>query len=599
VRALSLVGEIRAVLTAAQWRATLASQLISLLVALTTTVSVAAIAPFFAVMSDPGMTHTNHWLRSLYGAGGFRSEQSFVRALALGFVLLVLLANLISVAGFLVMHRLARRIGQELQATLFAAYLERPYAFHTATSSLTLLNNVTYETTRLTYGVLENSFTAVTAAVTALLIIASIAWVRVSVALLLVGLLAGGYLLIYLLARRRLLETGATQTRLQREQAQIAAETFAGIKEVILLNGQGFFRRRFQSLSREFLRAATHAQIVARLPRHLMECGAAAVLVALALLLGAGDAGLSRSLGSLTFLAFAAYRLLPTLQQLFAAVVQIRADRACLLVLAPDLQGARAPSTPPPSAAAADLRPRAEIRIEQLWFRYQPERPWVLRDVSLRIPAGATVGIVGANGSGKSTLMDLVAGLLTPSSGHVAVDGQVLGEAERAAWQRRIAYVPQHVFLLDGTLRDNIALGVSPAAVDERRLWQALRLAQLEPLVRNAAEGCAQRIGERGSALSGGQRQRIGIARALYREAAVLLLDEVTNALDGASEQELLATLAALRGRCTVLLIAHRPNTIRACDLLFELADGQIVGCGSYASLLSSSRGFRRLAGQR
>ena len=179
------------------------------------------------------------------------------------------------------------------------------------------------------------------------------------------------------------------------------------------------------------------------------------------------------------------------------------------------------------------------------------------------------------------------------------VDGSALDETNRAAWQSQIAYVPQSIFLLDSSIAQNIALGIPAADIDRRRLSEAVRLAQLDDLIRTLPGGYEHRVGERGVQLSGGQRQRIGIARALYREASVLLLDEATNALDGLTEQELMATLGRLRGRYTTILIAHRMSTVRSCDVIFELENGKVIGSGTYDGLLKSSEAFRRMTGVR
>jgi ATP-binding cassette, subfamily B, bacterial PglK len=601
----SLVTEIWQVLTPRQRRAVLAMQLVSLLIAASTAGGIAAIAPFFAVLGKPALIDQNAWLHRLYTTGGFSGPQTFLLALGAGFVAVVLFANLIAALGTFTMRRLALRIGNELQTTLFEEYLTRPYAFHCAQNSTALLCNVVYETLRLTDGVLENAFNLVTALATAAMIIASIVVLKAPAALAMVGVLGGGYLLIYLAVRNRLLRAGQTQSRCAAEQAQVVAESFGAIKEIIVLQVQGFFSRRFEGTSREFLSAAARTQLVGQSPRHLMECVAAAGLVSLALILGARSDGVGGWLGPLTFLAFAAYRLLPTLQQVFAAVVRIRADRAALGLIGTDLRRARAAAR---RRAGEDLerrttdwvvRPHREIRVNDLSYRYAPERAWALQGVSLRIPARATVGLVGANGSGKSTLMDVLAGLLIPSSGTVEVDGRPLDASNRMAWQARLAYVPQQVFLLDASIAHNIALGVSPQDFDEARLRDAARLAQLEDFILTLPMGYRQRVGERGVALSGGQRQRIGIARALYRQATVLLLDEPTNSLDGLSEQELVATLGRLRGRYTIVMIAHRTSTVRACDLIFELAAGRLCGSGTYEGLLKDSPGFRRMAGVR
>ena len=600
---MSLLREIWEILTPRHRRGVLMMQLVSLAMAFSTVTGIAAIVPFFAVLGDPRLIEHNVLLHRLYLLGGFSGTRSFMVALGIAFTSIVLMANLLNIMGLLAMNRLALRIGTELQTTLFGEYLAWPYASHTETNSTTLFYNVVYGTTRVTLGILQHLFALVTNVVTAALIIGSILLLKPLVAIIMFAALGGGYVSIYLLVRNRLLRIGQAQSRFAGEQARIVTESFGAIKEIIVLQAQKFFRDKLEHASRAFLLAAAQSQIVGQTPRYVMECVAAAGLVGVVLVLGSGDGGVGPQLGSLTFLAFAAYRLLPTLQQVFASTVRIRAERPALAMIGADLRQARAAQRAAlvagrtPRDPAWNARPAREILLKEVSYRYAPDRAWALLDMSLRIPARTTVGIVGANGAGKSTLVDLVAGLLTPSAGVVEVDGCILDGKNRAAWQARLAYVPQNMFLLDASIAQNIALGVSPAEIDRARLLEAARLAQLDDCVMSLPHRYEQRIGERGVSLSGGQRQRIGIARALYRDAALLLLDEATNTLDGLTEQELMSTLQRLRGRYTIVLIAHRMSTVRACDVIFHLERGEIVGSGTYEGLLKSSAVFRRMAG--
>jgi ATP-binding cassette, subfamily B, bacterial PglK len=601
---INLVSDIWSVLTPGQRRWVLAAQLLSILMAFSTVSGIAAIAPFFAVFGQPELIDHNALLHWAYVHGGFSSKRGFVVALGIAFIAVMLIANLINVLGALAMGRLALRIGTELQSTLFAEYLSRPYSFHIHANGTTLFNNILYETARLTNGILRNAFMLVTNLITASFIILSILLLSPMIALAMIVGLAGGYALIYLVLRNRLLQLGQTQSRSAIEQAQILHESFGAIKEIIVLQAQDFFRGRFERASKSFSLAGALNQVVSENPRYFMECVAAVGLVGLALVLGGREEGVGPWLGQLTFLAFAAYRLLPILQLIFAASVNIRAGRAGLDLIAPDLRRARtAIHTTTPAILQTDcawqVRPQQEIRLEEVSFRYAPDQPWALRGVSLRVPARAAIGIVGVNGSGKTTLVDVIVGLLVPSEGRVEVDGSALDEANRAAWQSRIAYVPQNMFLLDSSIAQNIAFGIPAADINRHRLLEAARLAQLDEFIKTLPAGYDHRVGERGIQLSGGQRQRIGIARALYREATVLVFDEATSALDGLTEQELMATLGRLRGRYTTILIAHRMTAVRSCDIIFELENGRITGSGTYDGLLKSSAVFRRMTGVR
>lgn len=600
---MSLTAELWSVLSPPQRRRVIAAQFISVAMAFSTVTGIAAIAPFFAVLGEPRLIDQNRLLHWLYTQGGFASEHGFVVALGCGFVAVVLLANLVNALGSLTMNRLVLRIGAELQTRLFGEYLQRSYAFHTATHSSTLYNNIVHETARVTDGILQSALILVTNLVAAAFIVLSVLAVNTAASLTMLMGLAGGYALIYLCVRAGLLRWGRAHSRTWAEQTKLVGESFGAIREILLLQDRRLFYESFERASRDVAHAGGRVHAAAQIPKHVMECVAVAALVGTALVVGTRSEGVGPWLGQLTFIAFSAYRLLPMLQQVFAAAVKIRADRAAFARVAPDLRllpVARSPTSANALFSASHLSrdlPREEIRLNGVSFQYETDRARALAGAHLRIPARSMVGIVGANGSGKTTLMDLIAGLLTPTSGEVLVDGVPLNEDNRAAWQARIAYVPQNIFLLDSSIAQNIAFGSAPDAVDARRLRQAAQAAQLEDFIQSLPHQYDHNVGERGIQLSGGQRQRIGIARALYKEAPILLLDEAMSALDGMTEAELMSVLETLRGRSTIILIAHRLSLVRRCDVVFQLEAGRVIGSGTYDELTRESERFRRMNG--
>ncbi len=572
-----MLREVWLILTPQQRRWVLAAQVLSLVMAFSTLAGIASIGPFFAVLSDPQAVDHSGLLQWLHAWVNPDSRHDFTVWLGVAFVALVLLANVVNLAGSFVLNRLAWRIGNDMRVTLFAEYLARPYIFHARTNSAKLVNSIIHETTYVTTDILQKGLTLVTNLVTAALIVLAVVVLNPALALVMLAVLAGGYVLIFAILRRRLLHWGRLRARHSREGLQILGETFSAIKEIMIFRAQLFFGSRFRRASSGTLMTSARTRFVEKIPKYLMECVAVGGLVAAALVLGWHEQKTGLWLGQLTFLAFAAYRLLPMLQQIFAAMVKISAARASFESIAPDLRLARTR----PHAVATELTwqgcPQREILLREVSFCYDSRQGQALDGVSLCIEAGTATAFTGANGSGKTTLADVIAGLLAPSAGEVEVDGVRLDECNREAWQSRIAYVPQNIVLLDTTLAGNIALGVPDAQIDRNRLEMAIELAQLGALISTLPGGLNYRIGERGAKLSGGQRQRIGIARALYKNAAVLILDEATNALDSMTEDELIQTLKRLRGRYTIILISHQARLARACDVIMELAGGRIV----------------------
>jgi|GEM_PF-33920 len=585
-RPASALSQLWRLLDARERRSLVALQLLSIVTAFTTVAGIAAIVPFFTVLADPGSVRRNVALHSLTALLPLSSGRGLIIALGLGFAAAVLLSNAIGLCGLLAITRFALRAGDALRVRLFDEYLHRDYAFHCRHGGSALATRILNDAARVTSGILQQGLLLVTNAVTIAFILATMVALDPGVAAAALIGLGASYAGIYSIARGRLLRNGQLESRWHAERARTVDEALAAIKEVTVSQASGALVRAFAAQCRVLSGSTFSTFGIAQSPRYALECTTACCLIGVALYYH-GTAHDAAWLGPLGFVGLAAYRLLPALQQVFSAMARMRADHPALAAVVADLR--RGPSTlesRPPVEARCEWRgrPRRELRLHEVTFRYPDEDTAAVAGVTLSIAAGAMVGLVGPNGSGKTTLVDLVSGLLAPHSGWIEVDGVRLDERNRAAWQTTIAYVPQHSVLLDASVTANIAFGVESALVDHERVRAAARVAGLDECLDALPGGYDCVLGVRGRRLSGGQRQRLALARALYRGASLLILDEATSALDLAAEADVIEALSALEPRPTIILVAHRPSALRLCEVVHELDRGAVVRSGELAA---------------
>ena len=567
-------------LDAAQRRECARAVLLSVAAGGITVAGVAGIAPFLATLADPAIVERNGLLAWLKRALGSPPFDDFLVWLGVGFVAVLVVANAVNLLATLAIGRFSNRIGASFHALLFDEYLRRGVAFHRRSNSDVLATQVVQDVVRMVGGVIQSGLTAVQSLFAIALIATAVVVIDPIVALGAALLLGGSYAVIYAVVRRRLIRDGVVIARLWRVRATAIAESFEAIEDVTVFGAQDALAARVAAQSAAIARAQARVAAIANSPRYVLECVTAAGLVAAALWVYRAS-GPGQWVTHLALLGLAAYRLLPPIQQLFAAVARIRADAPAFERIADDLSSARQRTRATPRAADARAwasRPRLEIRVSGVSYRHAEDRDGGVSDVSLRIRAGTLVGFAGPNGSGKTTLADLLLGLLVPDSGQIEVDGVALDERNRSLWLASVAHVPQHVVLLDATVAQNVAFAAYGAVIDEARVREALRAARLEAAVDALPQGLETPVGQNGVTLSGGQRQRLGIARALYRPTSLLVLDEPTSALDADAETDIVSLVRELRGRRTVVLISHRSTTLKSCDEVYELERGRLVG---------------------
>ena len=566
---------------------------------------VASIMPFMGMIVDPRLALENRWIAQIHGVYPL-PPRAFMIFLG-GVVLLVLfLSNLISALTVWSILRFSFAAGRDLSKAMFAVYLNHPYLFFLNRNTSELAQNTLFEIGRLVNGILIPSLTIASRVAIALSILGLLLVVNPLIALLSGLLLGGAYGGVFLLVRRTLARTGHEISKENTRRFQIAYETFAGIKDIKILGREKAFFDLFSGPVEGYSLYQARSQMISLLPRYAMETLAFGGIIALVLVLLSMGGSLGKTLPLISLYALAGYRLMPTLQQIFANWSQIRfnlpaidkvvADIEALPALPKDdgREGKRSfalPTVPAPEGNPLPLK--REIRFEEVSFSYPTQEEPVLDRLSLSIPANASVGIVGSTGSGKTTTLDILLGLLEPTEGRLLVDGVPVTRENRRRWQASIGYVPQQIMLIDDTVKKNIAFGIPEDLIDDAKVERAARLAHLHDfIISELPDAYGTGIGERGVRLSGGQRQRIGIARALYHDPAVLVLDEATSALDNLTETVIMEALSTLSRQKTILMVAHRLTTVRDCDFIVVLERGRVSDIGSYDELLERSALF-------
>lgn len=577
--------------------------LLLLIVALAETVGVASIMPFIAVLANPEVIQTNKYLAFLYAFLNLSSERSFLIFLGFVFFALLVVSLILKAVGVWAQLRFSHNRNHAWGARLIGAYLRQPYEWFLDKRSSDLATSVLSEIMQVVNGVLFPAMQAVAQAMVAILLLALLITVDPLLAAAVGGILGGSYLVIAMLLKRKLTRIGAERRIANKSRFRVVQESFSGIKEVKVAGLEDDLVRRFAIPAKIVARRQISAGLISQIPPFAMQGLLFGGMLLALLYLIWRHGSFQQAVPVVALYAFAGYRLMPAIQNIYANVSKFHFAEAALDALCEDFANlesrAQIDSPNPRTEDQSRLHLKTELKLHDVTYSYPNADRAALSTLTLHIPAHSTVGLVGRTGSGKTTTVDLILGLLRPTTGRILIDGIELTTDNIRAWHRSLGYVPQQIFLSDDTVAGNIAFGLREKEIDMAAVERAARAANLhEFITRELSDGYATMVGDRGIRLSGGQRQRIGIARALYHDPDVLVLDEATSALDNVTEKAVMDAIDRLGNRKTIIMIAHRLTTVRNCDEIFLLEAGQLVGRGTYEHLVRQNESFQTMVSE-
>lgn len=568
-----------------------------LIMAMMDTVGVASIMPFMMVLGQPDIVHTNDRLNLIYTLLGFSDPGNFLFFLGAVVFLALMASILFKVLTHYALLRFTQMRNHSLSCRLFKGYLGRPYVWFLNQHSANLGKSILSEVSQVINGVLVPAMQLIAHGTIALFLIVLLMLLDPILVLMVALGLGGAYLFIYVALRRYLSYIGADRVLANKQRFKVAQEALGGIKEVKIFGREFSLLSRFTDPSLRFARHQFNSSIASQLPRFFLELLTFGSVLLIALYLFRFHGDFSRALPVLAVYAFAGYRLLPALHNVYNHATRLRFSLPALESLYEDILELPEHAHSIKQEKDRPLAPENHIQLRNIDFAYPNAATDALKDINLTIPVGSTIGLVGATGAGKTTMVDIILGLLSPRSGQLLVDDKPVTQDNVRAWQRALGYVPQQIYLSDDTVTANIAFGIPPDRVDMEAVVRASKIAELHEFVsRELPDGYDTLVGERGVRLSGGQRQRVGIARALYHDPAVLIFDEATSALDNLTEKAVMASIHKMGNIRTIILIAHRLTTVKDCDCIYIIEQGEITRQGAYHELLEISRFFRALA---
>jgi ATP-binding cassette, subfamily B, bacterial PglK len=536
-------------------------------------VGAAAIVPFVALLSEPNLAEKHVLLEKFYRLTRANDPAEFIVFTSVALLCYFVLKNIYLAWGANAQFKFVYGEMPKFSSRIFLRYMHRSVAEQGQANSSELIRNVGNEVFMFFNNFVVPSMTLITEAMVMMAMVTVLLLVAPLPSVLALGILGASTFLFHRLVRSKAKRFGSQQQLENAERIRWITQGLSSLKEVNILGVQNYFTAHFNKHEQNFAVAARYAMFLNQTPRLFIETVAFAALfigVAISLSFGAERSNL---LPILALFAISAVRLLPSLNRILLSITRMTYYKPSALVVLRQNELFLHHQNVQEREEIAVIRDWKELRFEGVSFSYNTERN-VLVDANLRILRGSSVALVGPSGAGKTTIADLAMGLLTPTRGRILLDDQDICDIS-SSWKRRIGYVPQHIYLLDDSVRRNVAFGLTDSEISDADVWRALKMSQLDQFVSFLPQQLDTPIGENGGLLSGGQRQRLGIARALYRDPEFIVLDEATSALDEATEKEIAQTLEEITGEKTLLIIAHRPETIRRCQYKYSVTENR------------------------
>lgn len=588
-----------ALLDRSERRSAVAVFALMLAVALGEVLGVASILPFLAVLANPELIRTNLQLAWLYQTGGFAQDRTFLIALGTAFFVLLVGSLLLKGLGIWAVLRFSHQRSLRWSLRLVSAYLRQPYSWFLNRNTGDLASSILAEVENVTNSALVPLMQSLAQGIVALMLLSLLVLVDPMLAGGAAILIGGGYAIVSALSRARLERFGEDRWRADRARYIAVQEAFGGIKDVKINGLEQQMLTRFRTPMSVRVDRVVAVLLLIQLPPLAMQAVLFGGMLLAILYLIVATGSFLTALPVLGLYALAGYRLMPALQRVFEEGAKVRNALPVVESLATSLVELENTAGLPHEELAFQSVPMPFakcIELRDVTYTYPESDRRALNEVSLQIQAGASVGVVGSTGSGKTTLVDVVLGLLAPTNGTLSVDGETICASNVRAWQACIGYIPQSIFLADDSIAANIAFGIDANAIDMDAVVQAAKKARIHEFIEQSLpEGYLTQVGERGVRLSGGQRQRIGIARALYRVPALIVMDEATSALDNITESEVMEAIRSIEQDRTMIIIAHRLSTIRHCRNIFVMENGRLADQGDYDTLVERNAYFRQL----
>jgi len=548
-------------------------------------VGIGLLLPFLSILLDPEPIFHNSFAQPFVNFLGFTKPEQLLPPVTFVFAVTLLVAGLMRVVLFWAQIRISHGVGADLSISIYRKTLYQPYSVHISRNSSEVIATISQKASHAVSNIVFPVFTVINSIFMACLILTLLFFINFELTLILFASLGGIYLLVMKTANKYLVINGRRVNVEQTRVIKMLREGLGGIRDILIDGTQEVYCTQYQSADLPLRRAHANAQIIGGSPKFIIESVSITAIVLFAFVISGDKDGLQSVIPALGTLILGAQKILPLLQQLYGSFTSIVSGQPSLEESLSFLEQ-KVPDYISKKRSSEQMSFKSNIEIKAIGFGYVGNKPAILKDISLVIPKGIKIGFIGSTGSGKSTLLDIIMGLLSSTQGSLLIDKIPITSENDFLWRKHISHVPQEIFLSDTTVKENIAFGVVIDEIDMDRVRDAAKKAQIFQTIESWDGGYDAKVGERGVRLSGGQRQRIGLARALYKQADVIVLDEATSALDDKTETNVMEAIENMSTEITVIIVAHRLTTLKNCSQIVELENGHIKNVGSYNDII-------------